>query len=200
MILIIDNYDSFVFNLARYFEELGQQTLVIRNDQITLAQAEQISPDALVLSPGPCTPNEAGVSQELITHFTHRVPILGVCLGHQTIATSFGGKIIKAPEPVHGRTSLIYHQKSRLLSNLPNPFKATRYHSLIIDEASLSSDLEITARTEEGIPMAIEHQTVPLFGVQFHPESILTESGRSLLESFLSFLPSLPNQSKNAHC
>lgn len=200
MILIIDNYDSFVFNLARYFEELGQQTKVIRNDQITLAQAEQISPDALVLSPGPCTPNEAGVSQELVSHFATRIPILGVCLGHQAIAASFGGKIIKAPQPVHGRTSLIYHQSSRLLSNLPNPFQATRYHSLIIDEASLSSDLQITARTKEGVPMALEHKTAPLFGVQFHPESILTECGLTLLESFLSFLPSLSNQSKDVHC
>tara|TARA_R110002095_G_scaffold210652_2_gene198064 strand:+ start:3476 stop:4063 length:588 start_codon:yes stop_codon:yes gene_type:complete len=189
MILIIDNYDSFVFNLARYFEELGQQTNVIRNDQITLQQAEALAPDALVLSPGPCTPEEAGLSRELVTHFADRIPILGVCLGHQTIAASFGGKIIKAPRPVHGQTSLIFHQTSRLLSRLPNPFHATRYHSLIIDEATLSHELEITARTEEGIPMAIEHKTAPVFGVQFHPESILTESGLALLESFLSFIP-----------
>lgn len=190
MILIIDNYDSFVFNLARYFEELGQQTEVIRNDQITLQQAINFSPTAIVLSPGPCTPNEAGVGQELVSHFVHRIPILGVCLGHQTIAASFGGKIINAPQPVHGQTSLISHHNSRLLFNLPNPFQATRYHSLIVDETTLPEDLLVTARTDDGIPMAIEHKTAPLFGVQFHPESILTKDGHSLLESFLTFIPS----------
>ncbi|MCH9652309.1 MAG: aminodeoxychorismate/anthranilate synthase component II [Planctomycetes bacterium] len=195
MILIIDNYDSFVFNLARYFEELGQQTQVIRNDQITLKQAEQISPEAIVLSPGPCTPNEAGAGQELVSHFGKHIPILGVCLGHQTIAASFGGKIIKAPQPVHGQTSLIYHQHSRLLFHLPNPFRATRYHSLIIDEATLPSELHVTARTEDGIPMTIEHKTAPLFGVQFHPESILTENGLALIESFLAFIPAHPSKS-----
>ena len=187
MILIIDNYDSFVFNLARYFEELGQQTCVIRNDQLTLNQAEDLNPAALVLSPGPCTPEEAGLSQDLIRHFVNQVPILGVCLGHQSIAASFGGQIIKAPRPVHGQTSPIYHQNSRLLSNLPDPFDATRYHSLIIDEATLPAELKITARTKDGIPMAIEHKTAPLFGVQFHPESILTECGLSLIESFSLF-------------
>ncbi|WP_298869165.1 aminodeoxychorismate/anthranilate synthase component II [uncultured Gimesia sp.] len=195
MILIIDNYDSFVFNLARYFEELGQQTQVIRNDQITLKQAEQISPEAIVLSPGPCTPNEAGMSQELVLHFENRIPILGVCLGHQSIAASFGGKIVKAPQPVHGQTSLIYHHNSRLLFNLPNPFQATRYHSLIIDETTLPPDLQVTARTEDGIPMAIEHKTASLFGVQFHPESILTENGLALIESFLTFIPAHPSTS-----
>ena len=195
MILIIDNYDSFVFNLARYFEELGQQTKVIRNDQVTLKQIEQFSPDAIVLSPGPCTPNEAGVGQELVSHFGNHLPILGVCLGHQTIAASFGGVIVKAPQPVHGQTSLIYHHNSRLLFNLPNPFQATRYHSLIIDESTLPPELQVTARTEDGIPMAIEHITAPLFGVQFHPESILTENGLSLIESFLAFIPAHPSKS-----
>lgn len=199
MILIIDNYDSFVFNLARYFEELGQQTKVIRNDQITLTQADALAPDALVLSPGPCTPEEAGLSQSLVTHFANRIPIFGVCLGHQAIAASWGGKIIKAPRPVHGQTSLIIHQNSHLLSNLPNPFQATRYHSLIIDEATLSPDLQITARTEDGIPMAIEHKTAPVFGVQFHPESILTESGLSIIESFLSFIPTRPPKTQDTH-
>lgn len=194
MILIIDNYDSFVFNLARYFEELGQQTKVIRNDQITLEQIKQISPEAIVLSPGPCTPNEAGIGQEVVTHFGNQIPILGVCLGHQTIAASFGGEIVKAPLPVHGQTALIYHQNSRLLSKLPNPFRATRYHSLIIDETSLPSELQVTARTEDGIPMALEHKTAPIFGVQFHPESILTENGLSLLESFLTFIPAHPSK------
>lgn len=200
MILIIDNYDSFVFNLARYFEELNQQTRVIRNDQLTLSQAEELNPAALVLSPGPCTPDEAGLSQDLVRHFQNRIPILGVCLGHQTIAASFGGNIIKAPRPVHGQTSPIYHQNSRLLSNLPNPFNATRYHSLIIDEATLSPELQITARTEEGIPMAIEHKTAPLFGVQFHPESILTECGLSLIERFLSFVPAGASPRQDAGC
>lgn len=200
MILIIDNYDSFVFNLARYFEELGQQTKVIRNDQITLKQAEQIAPEALVISPGPCTPDEAGLSQKLVTHFANQIPILGVCLGHQAIAASFGGKIIKAPQPVHGQTSLIYHQSSRLLANLPNPFPATRYHSLIVDEESLPSDLQVTARTNDGIPMAIEHKTAPLFGVQFHPESILTKCGSDLLEHFLSFVHTPSNKSEAPHC
>lgn len=189
MILIIDNYDSFVFNLARYFEELGQPNKVIRNDQITLDQARQFAPEAIVLSPGPCTPKEAGIGQELVTHFGNQLPILGVCLGHQTIAASFGGNIIKAPRPVHGQTSSIFHQNSRLLHKLPNPFQATRYHSLIIEETSLPADLQVTARTEDGIPMAIEHKTAPLFGVQFHPESILTEHGLALLESFLTFIP-----------
>ncbi|QDT27221.1 anthranilate synthase component II [Gimesia panareensis] len=187
MILIIDNYDSFVFNLSRYFEELGQETSVVRNDQITLAEATDLAPSAIVLSPGPCTPEEAGISQDLVRHFMNQVPILGVCLGHQSIAASLGGQIIRAPEPVHGQTSLIHHQSSRLLSSLPNPFPATRYHSLIIDEATLPAELLITARTAEGIPMAIEHQSAPLFGVQFHPESILTECGLALLENFLSF-------------
>jgi len=188
MILIIDNYDSFVFNLSRYFEELGQETQVVRNDQITLAEIADLAPAAIVLSPGPCTPLEAGLSQELVRAFMNRVPILGVCLGHQSIAASLGGQIVRAPEPVHGRTSLIYHQSSRLLSSLPDPFPATRYHSLIVDEATLPAELVITARTAEGTPMAIEHQTAPLFGVQFHPESILTECGLPLLENFLSFI------------
>ncbi|QDT89512.1 anthranilate synthase component II [Gimesia algae] len=188
MILIIDNYDSFVFNLARYFEELGQETHVIRNDQITLRQATELKPSALILSPGPCTPEEAGLSQELVRHFIGQIPILGVCLGHQAIAASLGGNIIRAPQPVHGQTSLIYHQNSRLLSSLPDPFPATRYHSLIIDEATLPVELMITARTAEGIPMAIEHQSAPLFGVQFHPESILTKCGLELLQNFLTFL------------
>jgi len=186
MILIIDNYDSFVFNLARYFEELGQQTHVVRNDQISIDEADALAPEAIVISPGPCTPDEAGLSQDLIRHFLQRVPLLGVCLGHQAIAASLGGAIIKAPEPVHGQTSLIHHQSSRILSNLPNPFPATRYHSLIIDESTLPAELQITARTADGIPMAIEHKTAPLFGVQFHPESILTDSGLLLLENFLA--------------
>lgn len=194
MILIIDNYDSFVFNLARYFEEQGQVTHVVRNDQITLQHAQNLNPRALVLSPGPCTPDEAGISKELIQHFAQRIPILGVCLGHQAIAASFGGKIIKAPRPVHGQTSEIYHQNSRLLSSLPDPFNATRYHSLIVDEATLPPELEITARTKEGIPMALEHKTAPLFGVQFHPESILTKCGHDLIENFLSFLPAASPQ------
>jgi len=185
MILIIDNYDSFVFNLARYFEELGQETHVIRNDQITLAQATELKPSALVLSPGPCTPEEAGLSQELVRHFTGQIPILGVCLGHQSIAASLGGKIIRAPQPVHGQTSLIYHHNSRLLSSLPDPFPATRYHSLIVERESLPDCLEITAWTTDGIIMGMQHKELPIHGVQFHPESIASERGHEILANFL---------------
>lgn len=186
MILLIDNYDSFVHNLARYFAELGCETQVVRNDAVTVETIEQISPRALVISPGPCTPQEAGISQDAIRRLGERVPILGVCLGHQAIAAALGGLVVRAAEPVHGRTALVHHRGRGLFAGLPNPFRATRYHSLIVDEATLPADLQVTARTSDGIPMALEHSRWPVFGVQFHPESILTEGGHLLLRNFLA--------------
>ncbi len=186
MLLLIDNYDSFVHNLARYFIELGCETRVVRNDAVTVADVREMAPSAIVISPGPCTPREAGASVPIIRELAPYVPILGVCLGHQAIAAALGGQVIRADEPVHGRTSWIRHDERRLFANLPNPFRATRYHSLIIDEVTLPADLIVTARTEDGIPMALEHERWPLYGVQFHPESVLTQQGRSLLSNFLT--------------
>ncbi|MFN0052546.1 MAG: anthranilate synthase component II [Planctomycetales bacterium] len=186
MILLIDNYDSFVFNLARYLQELGCETEVVRNDAANVDEVSAMQPEAIVLSPGPCTPDEAGICQELIRRQGPRVPLLGVCLGHQAMAAALGGRILRAPEPVHGRTSLVEHQGAKLFLGLPNPLRATRYHSLIVDEATLPQELRIVARTADGIPMALEHANWPMYGVQFHPESILTEAGRSLLANFLT--------------
>lgn len=186
MILLIDNYDSFVYNLARYLEELGSETLVVRNDAVSVGEAAALQAAAIVISPGPCTPSEAGVSLDLIRELGPRVPLLGVCLGHQAIAQALGGLVVRAPEPVHGRTSLITHHGTRLFSGLPNPLQATRYHSLIVDEATLPADLQIVARTGDGLPMALEHAHWPLYGVQFHPESILTDGGHRLLANFLA--------------
>ena len=191
MLLLIDNYDSFVHNLARYFVELGCETHVVRNDAVTVAEVRELAPSAIVISPGPCTPREAGVSMELIREFGPSIPMLGVCLGHQAIAAAFGAQVICADEPVHGRTSWVRHDGRRLFAGLPNPLRATRYHSLIVDEVTLPSDLIVTARTEDGIPMALEHERWPLFGVQFHPESVLSQRGRSLLSNFLT-LAGLP--------
>lgn len=185
MILLIDNYDSFVYNLARYLTELGCATHVVRNDAVTIAEVERLAPQAIVISPGPCTPREAGISVDLIRAVGARIPILGVCLGHQSLAAALGANIIRAPEPVHGRTSLVQHHGQRLFAGLPNPLAAMRYHSLIVDESSLPGDLRVVARTADGIPMALEHATWPAFGVQFHPESILTEAGHQLLANFL---------------
>ena len=186
MLLLIDNYDSFVHNLARYFVELGCETQVVRNDAVTVAEVRAMAPSAIVISPGPCTPREAGVSVPIIRELAPSIPILGVCLGHQAIAAALGGQVIRADEPVHGRTSWIEHDERRLFANLPNPFRAMRYHSLIVDEVTLPSDLIVTARTEDGIPMALQHERWPLFGVQFHPESVLTQQGRLLLSNFLT--------------
>lgn len=185
MLLLIDNYDSFVYNLARYLVELGCETKVVRNDAMNVATVKLLKPKAIVISPGPCTPNEAGISIELIRELSDSIPILGVCLGHQAIAAAFGGDIVRAPEPVHGRTSLVEHSGTGLFKDLPSPLKVGRYHSLIVDEPTLSPELMITARTEDGIPMALQHQTRPLYGVQFHPESVLTVAGRPLLSNFL---------------
>lgn len=185
MLLLIDNYDSFVFNLARYFEELGQETWVVRNDALTVDALKASRPEAIVISPGPCTPDQAGISLELVRQLGPEIPILGVCLGHQAIAQALGGRVIRALQPVHGRTSLVEHSETGLFAGLPNPLRATRYHSLIVDERSLPSELRITARTPDGVPMAIQHASWRVWGVQFHPESILTDSGHSILANFL---------------
>lgn len=185
MILLIDNYDSFVFNLARYFRELGQEVSVVRNDQITVAEVAAMQPAAIVLSPGPCTPAEAGIGVEVVKALGPQIPMLGVCLGHQTIAQALGGNVIRATEPVHGRTSLVEHEAKRLFAGLPNPLTATRYHSLIVPEVTLPDCLRPTARTRGGILMAFEHTSWPTFGVQFHPESVLTIGGHRLLQNFL---------------
>lgn len=185
MILLIDNFDSFVYNLARYLEELGQATYVVRNDATTVAEVAALRPEAIVISPGPCTPEEAGISLELVRTLSDSIPILGVCLGHQALAAALGGTVIRAPEPVHGRTSLIHHAGQGVFAGIPSPFRATRYHSLIVDDHSLPAEWCVTARTAEGLIMGLAHATRPCFGVQFHPESILTEHGHRLLSNFL---------------
>lgn len=185
MILIVDNYDSFVHNLSRYCVELGCETTVERNDAVNLNELSSRELEAIIISPGPCTPEQAGVSVELIRRFHGQIPILGVCLGHQSIAAAFDANVIRAAEPVHGRTSDISHESTRLFSDIPNPFTATRYHSLVVEESTLPDCLHVTARTTDGIVMAIEHRTELLFGVQFHPESILTTGGHQLLANFL---------------
>ena len=186
MILLIDNYDSFAHNLARYFQRLGQQVKVVRNDEVDVAGVEQMSPDAIVLSPGPCTPSEAGVSLDLVKTTYEHVPIFGVCLGHQTICAALGGKIIRASEPMHGRSSKICHDGEGVLTGVPPVFEAARYHSLVVDEASLPTELQVTARTADGTIMAVQHRELQVFGVQFHPESILTNMGFPLLSNFLT--------------
>ena len=185
MILVIDNYDSFTFNLVQYFGELGKIPEVHRNDKISLAGIDAMAPSHIVISPGPCTPHEAGVSVDVIRRFSGHIPILGVCLGHQSIAAAFGGHVIRAPRLMHGKTSPIMHDRSVLFANLPSPFTATRYHSLIVEEP-LPDCLLRTAWTEEGELMGLQHVTHPTFGVQFHPESILTEHGYKLLQNFLT--------------
>lgn len=185
MILLIDNYDSFVYNLARYFKRLGQETLVVRNDAIAVSDVQRLAPDALVLSPGPCTPVQAGCSVELVKEFYRTIPILGVCLGHQAIAAAMGAKVVRAPEAIHGRTSLIDHNDTSIFAGLPSPLKVCRYHSLIVDAASLPSHLNVTARTRDGLIMAISHTDFPVVGVQFHPEATLTDFGYQMLTNFL---------------
>jgi len=185
MLLMIDNYDSFTYNLVQYFGELGQSLQVFRNDKISIAEIEKMRPERIVISPGPCTPKEAGISIEVIKHFAGTVPILGVCLGHQSIGEAFGGDVIRAPYLMHGKTSLIHHDNKSLFAGLPNPFVATRYHSLIIKRETLPPALEVTAWTDDGIIMAVRHKQFKLEGVQFHPESILTTVGKDLLGNFL---------------
>lgn len=185
MLLMIDNYDSFTYNLVQYFGELGQDVLVYRNDEIDLATVAKLKPRHIVISPGPCTPNEAGISVPLIHEFAGKIPLLGVCLGHQSIGQAFGGKIIKAKTLMHGKTSLIHHENVGVFRNLPNPYTATRYHSLVIQRETIPDCLEITAWTEDDEIMGVRHKTLPVEGVQFHPESILTEHGHALLDNFL---------------
>ncbi len=194
MLLMIDNYDSFTYNLVQYFGELGADVCVHRNDQITLEEVIKLNPERIVISPGPCTPNEAGISLEVIKHFAGKVPVLGVCLGHQSIGQAFGGKIVHAKEIMHGKTSMIHHNNKGVFAGLDNPFEATRYHSLVIEKNGLPDCLEVTAWTENVSDdksgeldeiMGVRHKTLDVEGVQFHPESILTRHGHDLLKNFL---------------
>ncbi len=185
MLLLLDNYDSFTYNLYQYLAELGAEVLVLRNDQVSLDEIEQMQPDHIVVSPGPCTPNEAGLSCAVIATFGPRIPTLGVCLGHQSIGQVYGGRVIRAPEPMHGKTSLMYHDGQGVFRGLPQPFEANRYHSLIVEDATLPAELEVTAQTEDGIIMGLKHRSYPVEGVQFHPESIMTSTGKDLLRNFL---------------
>ena len=185
MLLVIDNYDSFTYNLVQYFGELGEDVRVFRNDEITLEGVEKLNPARIVVSPGPCTPNEAGLSVSAIQHFAGKRPILGVCLGHQSIGQAFGGKIVHAKQLMHGKTSPIQHKSSGVFSGLPMGFTATRYHSLVIERESLPDCLEVTAWTDDGEIMGVRHKALDVEGVQFHPESILTEHGHALLKNFL---------------
>ena len=183
--ILIDNYDSFTYNLVQYFGELGENFLVFRNDKITVKEIESKKPDRIVISPGPGIPQDAGITIEAIKYFTKRVPILGVCLGHQAIGVSFGGRIVQAKKIMHGKVSEINHDGKYIFKNLPNPFIATRYHSLVIDKNFFPETLEITAKSEDNEVMGIRHKNLPIFGVQFHPESILTSSGKEVLKNFL---------------
>jgi anthranilate synthase component II len=185
MLLMIDNYDSFTYNLVQYFGELKQEVVVFRNDQVSLDEVEALAPAQIVISPGPCTPNEAGISVPLITRFAGKIPILGVCLGHQSIGQAFGGRIVHAKQVMHGKVSHIHHTDQGVFSGLAEPFEATRYHSLVIERASLPEVLEVTAWTDDGEIMGVRHVSLPVEGVQFHPESILTQYGHELLQNFL---------------
>jgi anthranilate synthase/aminodeoxychorismate synthase-like glutamine amidotransferase len=185
MILMIDNYDSFTYNLVQYLGELGADPTVRRNDKITLEEIARLAPEKIVVSPGPCTPAEAGVSVDVIKRFAGEIPILGVCLGHQSIAVALGGKVIRGGYPVHGKTSMVKHDGRTIFSGIANPFEATRYHSLIVERETLPSTLEISAETDDGTIMGMRHKELPLEGVQFHPESILTTEGMAILKNFL---------------
>lgn len=185
MILMIDNYDSFTYNLVQYLGELGERVFVYRNDKITLREIEKLKPKRIVISPGPCTPKEAGISVDVVRHLKGKAPILGVCLGHQCIGYAFGGKIIRAKRLMHGKTSMIHHDKKSIYKGLNNPFVATRYHSLIVEKKSLPSELEISSYSEDNEIMGIRHKKFKIEGIQFHPESILTEEGKRLLKNFL---------------
>jgi anthranilate synthase/aminodeoxychorismate synthase-like glutamine amidotransferase len=186
MILLIDNYDSFVYNLARYLREMGCLTQVVRNDALSLDDVRKLSPRAIVISPGPCSPAEAGISVELVQAFADRIPILGVCLGHQAIGAALGGEVARAPAPVHGTRCRINHDSTGLFADLPTPLWAGRYHSLCVVEQSLPESLLVTARSDDGVVMGVAHMSLPVFGVQFHPESVLTQSGHQLLSNFLA--------------
>jgi anthranilate synthase/aminodeoxychorismate synthase-like glutamine amidotransferase len=185
MVFVLDNYDSFTYNLVQYMGELGAEMTVRRNDELTPEEVEALHPDRILLSPGPCTPQEAGISIPLIQHFAGKLPILGVCLGHQAIGAAFGGKVVRAPKLMHGKTSEVIHDGRTLFSGIASPMTCTRYHSLIVQEDGLPRDLEITARTEDGIIMGLRHRKYPVEGVQFHPESVLTHDGKRLIQNFL---------------
>jgi anthranilate synthase/aminodeoxychorismate synthase-like glutamine amidotransferase len=186
MVLVIDNYDSFTFNLVQYLGEMGADLRVYRNDQITMDEIEEMAPERILISPGPCTPKEAGISVPLIQRFMGKMPILGVCLGHQSIGQALGGQIVRAGRLMHGKTSPIYHNNGGVFRDLPSPFEAVRYHSLLIDRETLPDELEITAETDQGEIMGVRHKDLPLEGVQFHPESVITEHGKDLLKNFLN--------------
>jgi anthranilate synthase/aminodeoxychorismate synthase-like glutamine amidotransferase len=186
MLLVIDNYDSFTYNLVQYLGELGQEVRVVRNDGIAAADVAGLAPSHIVVSPGPCTPNEAGISLDVIKMYAGKIPILGVCLGHQSIGQAFGGRIVRAARVMHGKTSPIHHDGKGVFAGLPNPFEATRYHSLLIERASVPDCLDVTARTAEDEIMAVRHKTLPVEGVQFHPESFLTTAGKDLLANFIA--------------
>ena len=186
MLLVIDNYDSFTFNLVQYFGQLGVPMRIFRNDELSVADAVKLNPDRILISPGPCTPTEAGVSLDLIQAFAGKKPILGVCLGHQSIGQQFGGKVIRADRQMHGKLSPITHRGTDIFKGLPSPFTATRYHSLLVERASLPDCLTITAETAEGEIMGLRHKHFPIYGVQFHPESIATEGGMRILQNFLA--------------
>ena len=185
-VLVIDNYDSFVYNLVQYLGELGAEPEVYRHDEITIDQVEAAGPDAILISPGPGRPEDAGVSNEIVERLAGRIPILGVCLGHQCIGQVFGGKVVRAPAILHGKTSLVHHSGQGVLAGLPDPFEATRYHSLVVERDSVPDVLEVTAETEDGVVMALRHREFAVEGVQFHPESVLTPAGKQLLGNFLA--------------
>lgn len=185
MVFVLDNYDSFTFNLVQYMGELGAEVVVRRNDDLTPEEVEALHPDRIVLSPGPCTPQEAGISIDLIRHMAGKVPILGVCLGHQAIGAAFGGNVIRAPKLMHGKTSQVEHDGKTIFGGISTPMTCTRYHSLIVEEKSLPGDLEVSARTADGTIMGLRHRSLPVEGVQFHPESVLTSDGKRLVQNFL---------------
>lgn len=195
MILVIDNYDSFTYNLVQYLGELGEEIVVYRNDEITIEGIEALKPDHILISPGPCTPNEAGISMDTIAYFKGKIPMLGVCLGHQSLGQVFGGNVIRADKLMHGKTSLMYHDGKGLFAGLPNPFTATRYHSLIVERSSLPDCLEITAETADGEIMGLRHKEYLVEGLQFHPESIITEHGHQMLRNFLNLRTSASSTS-----
>jgi anthranilate synthase/aminodeoxychorismate synthase-like glutamine amidotransferase len=188
MVLVVDNYDSFVYNIAQYLGELGWQPMVYRNNNISIEKIGKLAPTHIIISPGPCTPLEAGISNDVIRHFAGRIPILGICLGHQCIGYVYGGQIIKAPHPTHGKHSLVYHDGKSIYRGLPNPIEAGRYHSLVISENTLPSELELSARTSNGVIMGVRHRDYVVEGVQFHPESIMTDVGHNVLINFLGHM------------
>ncbi len=194
MLLVVDNYDSFTYNLVQYLGELGAELAVRRNDEVTVDEVEALDPDAIVVSPGPGTPAQAGISGEVIRRFAGRRPILGVCLGHQVIGEVFGGRVGRAPTPIHGKTSWIHHDGRGVFAGLPSPFEATRYHSLVVHEDGLPDCLEVSARTADGLVMGLRHRAAPVEGVQFHPESILTATGKALLRNFLDAVGTAPGR------